>query len=114
MIWYITEVDNGGHDQFYFNSTGIVWKDALTGFRELGIDEAVEIIQESAARMGGNPSLDRATRQDQLDAQQANFDDLDNRFYELEETIDMDEIMHQYILKHRSAFYFEGEVQKPK
>ena len=55
MIWYIAEVNNGGHDQFYFNSTGIVWKDALAGFGELGIDEAVEIIQE------------------QLDAYQPNF-----------------------------------------
>jgi hypothetical protein len=114
VIWYIAEVNNGGHDQFYFNSTGIVWKDALAGFRELGIDEAVEIIQESAARMGGNPSLDRATRQEQLDTYQPNFDDLDTRFYELEENVDIDEAMRRYILQHRSAFYFEGEVQKLK
>ena len=114
VIWYIAEVNNGGHDQFYFNSTGIVWKDALAGFKELGIDEAVEIIQESAVRMGGNPSLDRATRQEQLDTHQPNFDDLDTRFYELEGNVDIDEAMRQYIFQHRSAFYFEGEVQKLK
>jgi hypothetical protein len=27
--WYVAEVNNGGHNQFFFNSTGIVWKDAL-------------------------------------------------------------------------------------
>lgn len=114
VIWYIAEVNNGGHDQFYFNSTGIVWQDALTGFKELGIDTAVEIIQESAARMGGNPNLDRATRQEQLDTHQPDFADLDTRFYELEGNVDIDEAMRQYIFQHRSAFYFEGEVQKPK
>ena len=114
VMWYIAEVNNGGHDQFYFNSTGIVWKDALAGFREIGVDGAVEIIRESAARMGGNPSLDRATRHEQLDTYQPNFDDLDTRFYELEEKADIDEAMWRYILQHRRAFYFEGEVQKLK
>ena len=112
VVWYIAEVNNGGHEQFYFNSTGIVWKDALAGFRELGIDEAVEIIRESAARMGGNPSLDRATRQKQLHTYQPDFEDLDTQFYELEEKIDIEEAMQRYILQHRSAFYFEGEVHK--
>ena len=62
VMWYMAEVNNGGHDQFYFNSTGIVWKDALAGFKALGIDEAAKIIEESAARLGGNPSPDRIAR----------------------------------------------------
>lgn len=114
VMWYMVEVNNGGHDQFYFNSTGIVWKDALAGFKELGIDEAVRIIEESAVRMGGTPSQDRATRQTQLDTYKPDFNDLDTRFYELEKTINIDELMRQYIIQHRSAFYFEGNVQKPK
>jgi hypothetical protein len=114
VIWYIDEVNNGGHDQFYSNSTGIVWKDALAGFREFGMDEAVAILQESAARMGGDPSLDRATRQQQLASFQPNFDDLDTRFYALQRRVDMDEAMRKYIRQHRQAFYFEGEVRKPK
>lgn len=31
VSWYIAEVNNGGHAQFYGNSTGIVWPDALEG-----------------------------------------------------------------------------------
>ena len=27
--------------------------------------------------------------------------------------VDLDDVMRQYILQHRSAFYFEGDVQKP-
>jgi hypothetical protein len=54
------QVNNGGHDQFYFNSTGIVWLDALKAFRELGQSEVVAIIEASVQWLGGNPSLDTA------------------------------------------------------
>ena len=114
VIWYLEEVNNGGHDQFYFNSTGVVWKDALAGFKELGIDDVAKIIEESASRIGGDPSLDRAKRQSQLDKIKPNFDDLDTRLYTLEKSMDIDQAMREYILKHRTAFYFEGEVKKPK
>ncbi len=77
------------------------------------MDEAVEIVQELAARMGGNSSLDQATRKEQLDTYQSSFDDLGTRFYE-EESVDIYKDMRQYILQHRSAFYFEGKVQKLK
>jgi len=45
--WYIAEVNNGGHDQFYFNSTGIVWKNALKGFEEIKHTKAHNILKES-------------------------------------------------------------------
>ncbi len=112
--WYLFEVDNGGHSQFYYNSTGIVWKDALAGFREMGIDEAAAILDESAKRMGGNPSLDRETRWKQMDTYQPQFDDLDDRLYALERSGNLDAIMQNYITNHRNAFYFDGDVKKPK
>ncbi len=112
VIWYAAEVNNGGHHQFYFNSTGIVWKDAITGFEDLGISEGSEIIAESASRLGGQPSLDHATRRQQLDHYQPDFSDLDTQFYDLEKGISLDEVMQYYIFQHRSAFYFEGEVRK--
>jgi hypothetical protein len=114
VAWYVAEVNNGGHDQFYSNSTGIVWKDALAGFKELGVGEAAAIIQESAARMGGLPSMDRDTRQKQLDTYEPDFSDLDTRFYALEETGNINEAMRQYILQHRGSFHFEGDVKRPK
>lgn len=56
------EANNGGHDQVYFNSTGIVWKDALKGFEEIGHQQAYNILEQSAERIDGNPSLDRSKR----------------------------------------------------
>ena len=111
--WYMAEVNNGGHDQFFYNSTGIVWKDALSGFQALGLDQAATILEESAKRMGGNPSLDRETRWEQMDTYNPVFDDLDDKFYDLEEEVDLDAVMQEYIVQHRAAFYFEGEVTKP-
>jgi hypothetical protein len=112
--WYLEEVNNGGHEQFYSNSAGIVWRDAIIGFKELGIDGVVKIIEESVMRLGGNPSLDRESRNEELKRYNCKFDDLDDQFYKLEGCIDIDEIMKNYILKHRSAFYFDGEVNKWK
>jgi hypothetical protein len=114
ILLYMGEVNNGGHDQFYFNSTGIVWKDALAGFRDMGLDQAAAILEESAKRMGGNPSLDRETRWEQMDAYGPTFDDLDDRFYDLQATGRLDVAMQEYIAQHREAFYYEGDVTKVK
>ena len=38
ISWYFAEVNNGGHHQFFFNSTGIVWEDALAGLRLFKMD----------------------------------------------------------------------------
>ena len=81
IAWHVAEVNNGGHDQFYFNSTGIVWDDALAGYKEIGLTEASSILEQSAARMGGKPSLDREARQGQLDSLKPDFEDLDTQFF---------------------------------
>ena len=113
VAWHLAEVNNGGHEQFYSNSTGIVWKDALAGYREIGLAAAASLLEESAARMGGNPSLDRETRQRQLDSLEPDFEDLDRRFYELQEKVKFDDAMMKYIVSRREKFYFDGDVRMP-
>jgi hypothetical protein len=111
-IWHVSEVCNGGHCQFYTNSTGIVWPEALAGYRAIGLDELADILQEGADRFGGHLSLDRTERENQLDAGDDDLDDLDNRFFEIEKTGRIEEAMMKYIKDHRSEFYFDGEVLK--
>ena len=110
--WYIAEVNNGGHDQFYFNSTGIVWEDAMKGFEVIGLKENYEIIKESAQRLGGFPSKDREKRQQQLEEYEANFDDLDERLYNSE--CEIEKALLRYIKDNSDSFFFEGLVEKPK
>ena len=82
MMWYAAEVENGGHDQFFSNSTGIVWEDALNGFKEIGCENCRDILSEAAKRMGGKPSFVRAERWQQEDELEPDFEDLDDRFYD--------------------------------
>lgn len=109
--WYITEVNNGGHTQFYYNSTGIVWEDAMKGFEIVGLLENNKIIGESAKRLGGYPNKDREKRFFELEKVKPSFDDLDDRFYEIDK--DMDIILMKYIKENKKDFYFEGSISKP-
>jgi len=113
LHWYIAEVNNGGHDQFYFNSTGIVWPDAIAAFDAIGESEGAEIVRQSAKRLGGEPARDRSERQDQLEQIEPSFDDLDDRFYELQKQVDLDAKMMDFIRVRPSDFYFQGVVEKP-
>lgn len=110
ILWYDAEVNNGGHHQFYLNPTGIVWRDALHGFRAIGSDENAKILQASADVLGGSPSLDREVRSRQLKPFGVEaFDAIDRRCYDQ----NYSEKLAQYIKANRSAFYFNGEVRKP-
>jgi len=109
MQWYSAEVNNGGHDQFYWNSTGIVWEDALKGFEAIKAFAIVDILKESAKRMGGSPSKNRNERQDYLDKHQVVFDDLDDLYYDNQ--ADMMELLILYIKENAKKFIYSGEIQ---
>jgi hypothetical protein len=111
--WYLSEVCNGGHRQFYSNPTGVVWRDALAGLEALGIPEAANILRLSADRMGGSPSLDRAERHDQLKERQTSFEDCDEALYGLKKRIDFGQKMIDFIRQHPSDFYFSGTIERP-
>lgn len=109
--WYRAEVNNGGHDQFFFNSTGIVWPDALDGFEAIGLPRAAAILREAASRLG-TESRSRAARQSALDMHQPYFEDLDDAFFKLDRTGMIEEHAIAYAWKHASAFYFRGTVTR--
>lgn len=110
--WYFAEVYNGGHDQFFFNSTGIVWKDALEGFRAIGMNECADILAEAAKRMGGSPSMDREERWAQQEEHDAEFGDLDSQLFHIDES-ELHKIMLDYMVKNAESFYFDGDIKLP-
>jgi hypothetical protein len=109
IAWYRTEVNNGGHDQFFYNSAGIVWPDALAGFRAVGALDAARILEEAVKRAGG-ASRTRAERQEHLDRHEPNFDDLDDAFYEIEGVVE--DAMLEYARANPAPFYFSGHVRR--
>ena len=114
LIWYRSEVGNGGHDQFFWNSTGIVWPDALAALEQLQLADGVAILKEAQRRMGGSPSLIRSERQERLDRLKPSFDDLDTRLYAFDAKVGLDRAMTAYIRANPKPFLFEGVVQVPR
>src|ERR1041384_2684699 len=110
--WYIAEVNNGGHDQFYDNSTGIVWPDAAAGFDAINLSAAGDIIRESSRRLGV-ASRDRKERWRQMEELEPSFEDLDDTFYRLQDSESIDTLILEYARRNAPSFYLKGLVQRP-
>ena len=109
--WYISEVENGGHDRFFRNFTGIVWQLALEGLNAIGCLHSAEILTEAIQRIGGSPSFDREQRLLEMKRHNAGFDDLDDAFYSGSSSLE--HALCDYIQSNREDFYFDGEVEMP-
>lgn len=78
---YIGEVMNGGHHQFYLNSSGILWEETLIALKEMNLDECYKILNESIQIL--NPTKVRDEICDQLEKVGLEaFEDLDTKFYD--------------------------------
>jgi hypothetical protein len=111
ITWYQSEVENGGHDQFFFNSTGIVYQDVLEGLNEIGAVDYYSIAKEAGVRMGVGLGQDLGTRRDFLETTKPDFDDLDTRFYALDKKNPLEKILKEYILDNKAEFYFKGVIE---
>ena len=113
VMWYCAEVNNGGHHQFYSNSTGIVWQDASRGLKEIGAQEAAENLQNSLEIFGGSPSFKRDKRTEVIEKSNPSiFDDIDKKFYDNDANIY--ESMLKYIFENKSQFYFDKVIKVPE
>lgn len=111
LFWYDSEVCNGGHDQFFSNSTGIVWKDAIECMQMIGASEYADNFQKAVDMFGGKVPFDRAERNAMLDilCEDENFDDFHeiDSFYYKEENIN--QLMNEYAKNHASEFVVNGD-----
>ncbi len=107
--WYRSEVNNGGHWQFYVNHTCVVVRDAQDGLDLLALPEHVLILRESIARLGQAVPLggDLVSRAQSV----PDFDDLDERYYALDRRYDVEARMLRFIRLHPDEFTFEGLVE---
>ena len=108
---YDGEVCNGGHDQYFGNSSGDHWATALEGLHAMGMDSKVTILQAAlSAFPGGKPPVNRQVRQAAMDA----FGDAanqilrtaDQRYYTSKEKIGerFDVLRTQWALAHPTEF----------
>ena len=109
ICWYFAEVNNGGHHQFFYNSTGIVWEDALEGLRLFKMDILADNLQSVIDYFGGSVPFDRAERWTILqdwENEDELFDFLDGK----------DDLVYEYdgifedvfVHEHPELFVFDG------
>jgi hypothetical protein len=67
-IWALeADVNNGGFDQFYFNSSGDLASFAPSALRAIGAQRMADIVEKANSLFGANgPSRSTNARQDQL------------------------------------------------
>jgi hypothetical protein len=101
------EVNNGGFDQYYWNSPGDHAHNAVAALRELGAQHTAGLLAEANAVFGARgPDPDRERRWTQMDGvaeeARARWADLDAVFYEYKDKLTR--MAATYIRKHRSDF----------
>ena len=113
ISWYFAEVNNGGHHQFFYNSTGIVWEDALAGLRLFKMDTLADNLQSVIDYFGGSVPFDREERWAILkDWDDEVFDFLDKK----------DDVLYEYdgiyedtfVHEHPELFVFDGTYTIPE
>lgn len=101
------EINNGGLAQYFVNSTGDHWRDAVAGLEVMGSTERLAILREAIALFGdAGPSEDHKTRQNQLSRvykkKETAFKALDRRYYASKEVVEV--FTSAFILEHRASF----------
>jgi len=102
-VWICNiEINNGGFSQYFSNSSGDTWPDAVACLEAMGFHERLAILREAIDLFGeAGPSTDRSTRQDQLDEllsmdesdeeddDESIFDALQDRYYNSSEVFEV-------------------------
>jgi len=90
--WVEAEVNNGGFDQYFFNSAGDNAEAALAGLRDMGAAGAAGLLERAMAVFpGGKPPADRFKRHEVMEqiASQSKpvWSKCDDEFYKLTERL---------------------------
>jgi hypothetical protein len=101
------EVNNGGFDQFFFNSSGDTAHETVAALERIGARATAEILKQAiGAFPHGVAPKSREARQDLMEAieddAEALWHELDDRFYAYED--DIGALVLDYIRKNRHQF----------
>lgn len=107
-VWELeAEINNGGFEQYYFNSRGNNALFAPTALREIGAGHTAKIVDQANQKFGSaGPSGNREKRQTQLETIDAKdkkaFDDYDKSFLAYRD--DISELLKQFTAKRKHDF----------
>ena len=94
------EVNNGGFDQFFFNSAADRTPQIIEALELIGASKTADIVKRAAAKFpDGMPPMERAKRQnillDQVSPEADAFKELDEEFYAGSENLS--ELVQKYV-----------------
>lgn len=107
-VWELeAEVNNGGFDQYYFNTSGKSALDTPESLRAIGANHTANLVKQANDLFGpGGPSLEREKRQNQLDALSEaatkKMGEFDEEFYKYLD--DLEQLLTEYVSKNSEAF----------
>lgn len=104
---YDSEVTNGGHAQYFVNSSGEHWALALEGLEAIGANVRVKVLQQATNLFGANgPSEDNDVRHRQLarfsKRKDKSLEELDDSYFSSDENVDA--LLAQYTLQNKEHF----------
>jgi len=101
------EINNGGFNQYFYNSSGDFAHDTIISLRAIRANKTADILQQAIEQFPNSiVPKERAKRQEVLELIEDNAKEvwelLDQKFYKYED--DLNELNIQYIKQNRSSF----------
>lgn len=107
VVVYNHEVCNGGHAQYFANSSGDNWKLAIEGLSEIGASKRAAILQRAVANFGSSGASENSSeRCRQIAAftkqQDRLTEELDRQYYSCNENVEA--LLALYAIENKSCF----------
>jgi hypothetical protein len=101
------EINNGGFNQFYFNSSGDFSQETVKALLEIGAEKTAEIVKKANSEFkNGTVSKDRTQRQNELELIEEKAEEIwnkcDSEFYEYQD--DLTELLIAFVIKNKTEF----------
>ena len=109
------EINNGGFNQYFYNSSGDYAQETLTSLQAIGANKTADILRQAIDQFPSSTvPKDRQERQNLLEQIEANanevWEQLDQMFYVYEDNLN--ELNLQYVKQHRNSFKWrQGNLQ---
>jgi len=102
------EVMNGGFDQYFYNSSGDHWENAITACEAIGAVQTADLLRKAAQAYGCGLPKNREEREKAIESQARNgyneeLAALDSIFYAYEENVDA--LIFDYCQRHQKMFF---------
>lgn len=103
------EVNGGGFDQYFYNSSGDLANETVAALITIGAKKTAKICQKALKVFGGSLPTDRAERQEYMDKKsnsrtEAKLEKCDNAFYEYQDSIER--LCYEFIEENCDSFNY--------